>query len=540
MERISSKNRIIMGGALAVLIAIALVIKYGGGAAARMTEQMLARQNVVAGTVTYEKINSGFAGDVEIRNLVWKAPNGDVKMEMPLATASVNFFEALRQGAGIGAVTNIVFNKPRFYGVYEEGQGLDLLNYLKLAGQENPQDAGKKTEQSVKPTSFRGLIEVKEGSLDLISNGRKVSLDKINSQMAFKQYPLLRASATASKGSCDLVLNMDYENGSARVTGEAKNAAVADVLAMYPDLKHIKVTSGVVPTVKIAASKDQGGWHIRLDGKPRNMAGVFFGVNFTDGEGSFTADRDVAELQTVQANVNGMPVTLQGSIRSGRGTPLPPVFALAFSSGYFKTQALSKGLYLDDAGVAFSGKLTGTAVEPEMEGTFSSNYVYAAPLQMNNLQGGFVWDAGKLVLKNAGATGAGAKLKLDGFLDPAAGSYDFTVSGNGMDAAQMTDNRITGLLRMNAHVTGSNLADSATGSGAFELEKGRYYYTEGNLRSEEIRYLEGNILIRNGAFGTNGAEMKLGRNKYSVSVVADENKDAAEVRIVKKLSSSLF
>ena len=539
MERISSKKRIIMMGALAVLIAIALVIKSGGGAASRMAEQMLARQNVVAGTLTYEKINAGFAGDVEIRNLVWKAPNGDVKMEMPLATASVNFFDALRKGAGVGAVTNIVFNRPKFYGVYEEGQGLDLLNLLKLAGQENAQEVGKKPEQPDNPTGFRGLIEVKDGELDLVSNGKKVRLDKINSQMAFKQYPLLRASATGNKEKCDLVLNMDYENGSARVTGEAKNAPVPDVLAMYPDMKHIKVTDGVVPTVKIAASKDRGGWHIRLDGKPRNMAGEFFGLPFTDGEGTFTADRDMAELQTVQANVKGMPVTLQGTIKSGRGTPLPPVFDLSFSANNFKTQALSKGLYLDDASVVFSGKVTGTAVEPKIEGTFSCNYLYAAPLQMNSLHGNYVWNAGKLVLHKAEAMSAGAKVTLDGFLIPAAGAYQFSLVGNNLDAAQMTDNRITGVLRMKAGVAGTDRADSAAGNGAFALENGRYYHTEGNLRSEEVRYMEGNIVILNGQFGTKDAVMKLGRNKYSIAVAAGD-KDAAEIRIGKKLSSSLF
>ena len=539
MERISSKKRIIMMGALAVLIAIALVIKSGGGAASRMAEQMLARQNVVAGTLTYEKINAGFAGDVEIRNLVWKAPNGDVKMEMPLATASVNFFDALRKGAGVGAVTNIVFNRPKFYGVYEEGQGLDLLNLLKLAGQENAQEVGKKPEQPDNPTGFRGLIEVKDGELDLVSNGKKVRLDKINSQMAFKQYPLLRASATGNKEKCDLVLNMDYENGSARVTGEAKNAPVPDVLAMYPDMKHIKVTDGVVPTVKIAASKDRGGWHIRLDGKPRNMAGEFFGLPFTDGEGTFTADRDMAELQTVQANVKGMPVTLQGTIKSGRGTPLPPVFDLSFSANNFKTQALSKGLYLDDASVVFSGKVTGTAVEPKIEGTFSCNYLYAAPLQMNSLHGNYVWNAGKLVLHKAEAMSAGAKVTLDGFLIPAAGDYQFSLVGNNLDAAQMTDNRITGVLRMKARVAGTDRADSAAGNGAFALENGRYYHTEGNLRSEEVRYMEGNIVILNGQFGTKDAVMKLGRNKYIIAVAAGD-KDAAEIRIGKKLSSSLF
>lgn len=539
MEEVSSKHKIIMGGALAVLIAIALVIKFGGGAAARMAEQMLARQNLVAGTLAYEKINAGFAGDVEIRNLVWKAPNGQVKLEMPLATASVNFFDTLRKGGGIGAVTNIVLNSPRFYGTYEEGQGLDLLNLLRLAGDEkNPAD-GKKTERPAAPTSFRGLIEVKDGSLDLVSNGKKVRLDKMNAQMTFKQYPQLLASATASKGNCDVVLNMVYENGAAQVTGETKNAAVTDVLAMYPDLKHIRISAGSIPTVKIAASKDKGGWHIQLDGKPRDMAGEFFGIPFTEGEGSFTADRDETELQTIKANVKGMPVTLHGKIKSGRGTPYPPGFDLAFAAEFFKTQALSKGLYLDDSGVTFSGKLTGTAVEPKMEGSFSSNYLFASPLRLGNVRGGFAWDAGKLVLKNAEALGAGAKITLEGYVDPVVGYYDLSLSGDSLDAAQMTDNRVTGVLWMKTHVTGLNQTDSATGSGQFAMQKGRYYFTEGKLRSEEIRSLEGNIVILNGQLGAKNAEMKLGRSKYSISVTTGD-KDSAEIKIGKKLSSSLF
>ena len=539
MEEVSSKHKIIMGGALAVLIAIALVIKFGGGAAARMAEQMLARQNMVAGTLTYEKINAGFAGDVEIRNLVWKAPNGKVKMEMPLATASVNFFDTLRQGGGIGAVTNIVLNSPRFYGIYEEGQGLDLLNLLLLAGDKNVPADGKKAERDVKPTSFRGLIEVKDGSLDLVSNGKKVRLDKMNAQMTFKQYPQLRASATASKENCDVVLNMVYESGTAQVTGETKNAAVADVLAMYPDLKHIRINAGTIPTVKIAASKDKGGWHIRLDGKPRGMAGEFFGIPFAEGEGSFIADRDEAQFYSLKASVNGMPVTMQGRIRSGRGTPHPPGFDLVFASEYFKTQALSKGLYLDDSGITFSGKLTGTAVEPKLEGVFSSNYLFASPLRLNNVHGTFVREEDKFVLKDAEALGAGAKIALAGYVDPAAGYYDLSLSGDSLDAAQMTDNKVTGVVRMKTRVTGRNQPDSATGSGQFVMEKGRYFSAEGNLRGEEIRQLEGDIVIRNGQMGTQNAVMKLGRSKYSISVTAGD-KDAAEITLGKKQASSLF
>jgi len=527
-----------MGGALAVLIAIALIIKLGGGAAARLAERMLAGQNVVSGTLSYEKINAGFAGDVEIRNLVWKAPNGETKLEMPLVTASVNFFDALRQGGGISSVTNIVLNKPKFYGIYEEGQGLDILNLLKLAGQSNL-EIGKKSEQEVKPTRFRGLIEVKDGMVDLNSNGKKVSLNKMNAQMAFKQYPLLRASATASKDSCDLVLNMIYEKGEARVTGEAKNMEAADLLAMYPDLKHIKINGGTVPTVKISASKDTGGWHITLEGSPRKMSGEFFGMAFEDGEGKFTADRDEAAVRDFTARVNEMPVAMEGTIKSGRGTPLPPVFDLSFSGKQFKTRALSKGLYLNDAAVDFSGKLTGNAVEPKIEGTFSCDYLYAAPLKMRGLQGVFARDTGGIRLKTAEALSAGAKIGITGFISLPAKDFNFTMSGNNLDAAQLTDNKVTGLLQMQAQISGTDQPDSATGTGRFSMQKGRYFYTDGNLRNEEIRFLQGDVVIQNSIFGTRNGEMKLGRNKYSVSLTAGE-KEIAELKVGKKLSSSLF
>lgn len=527
-----------MAGALAVLIAIALVIKFGGGAAAKLAEQQLAGQSLVAGSITYEKMNAGFAGDVEIHNLVWKAPNGDVKMELPLATVSVNFFDALRQGNGLGAITNVVLNRPKLYGNYEEGQGLDILNLLKLAGQEN-REVGKKADRPVRPTSFRGLIEVKEGSLDLISNGKKVQLDKINAQMAFKQYPLLRASAIASKGNCDLVLNMDYENSAARITGEAKNAALTDVLAMYPELKHIRVEAGEVPTVLIAASKDKGGWHINLDGKPRHMSGTFFDVPFTNGEGSFTADRDTATLQTIQADVNGMPVKLQGTIKSGRGTPHPPGFALTFSADNFKTRALSKGLYLDDAAVSFTGTVTGTAVEPKIEGKFSSDYIYTSPLKLTALKGSFIWKGGKVMLKNGNAIGAGAPIAVTGFLQIPSRNYDFVLLGNNMDAAQLTDNQVTGVVGAEIQVQGNDKASSAKGSGWFEMQKGRYFYTDGKLRNDEIRNLSGDLVVQNGRLGSKNATMKLGRHKYRIRLTTGD-KDGAEILLDQKLSSSLF
>jgi L-arabinose isomerase len=51
--------------------------------------------------------------------------------------------------------------------------------------------------------------------------------------------------------------------------------------------------------------------------------------------------------------------------------------------------------------------------------------------------------------------------------------------------------------------------------------------------------MEGEILIENGKFGTKDAAMKLGRNKYKISVT-EGDKEAAEIKIGEKLASSLF
>ena len=263
-----------MGIALVVLIGIALLIKVGGGAAAKLAEQMLAHQNIVDGEITYEHIGAGMAGDVEIRDLTWKAPNGTVKAEVPLVTLSVNFFDVLRKGAGTGSVSNVVLNKPHFYGVYEEGKGLDILDLVRFAHRKG---VPNEREGTIVPTKFRGLVEIKDGLLDLESNGKKVNFTKISTQSAFKQYPLIRSSATARKDDCDLVVNMDYKDGAAKVTGEAKNTAAADLLALYPDLKQITLTDGTVPSMKLAASKDDKGWHMQLDGRAEKLAGKVFG-----------------------------------------------------------------------------------------------------------------------------------------------------------------------------------------------------------------------------------------------------------------------
>ena len=528
-----------MGAALVILIGIALLIKIGGTAAAKLTEGMLARQNIVDGRISYESIGAGMAGDVEIPDLTWKAPNGAVKAEVPLITLSIDFFDVLSKGGGTGSVSNVVLNKPHFYGVYEEGKGLDLLNLVRFANRKK--DTPYQKVGTIVPTKFRGLVEIKDGILDLESNGKKVSLSKISTQTAFKQYPLIHSTATARKGDCDLVVNMDYKNGKAAATGEAKNTSAADLLALYPDLKNITVTGGMVPSMKITASRDDGGWHMTLEGRLQQLEGKVFGWDLKEAEADFSVNRDEAVIRELNGKLNGMPITVRGKITSGRGTPQPAGFDLTFRSDAFKTQALSEGMVLGGASLRLTGNLSGNALEPKLDGSFAADSAKLDFLPLEQIKGKFAWQAGKLVLNSTEARLGGGPVKLDGYVGMEAKDYRLRVDASGVDAARLTKNKLTGLLTIRLNLLGRNQADSCEGAGFFVLpDKGRFFYDAGGREANgEVRLLEGDILVKNGTFTTRNAFMKLDRNKYSIAV-APEGGDHAVIHLGEVVSSSFF
>jgi hypothetical protein len=539
VEKSSSKTKIVMGAALVVLIGIALLIKIGGTAAAKLTEEMLAHQNIVDGRISYERIGAGMAGDVEIRDLTWKAPNGAIKAEVPLVTLSINFIDVLRKGGGTGSVSNVVLNKPHFYGVYEEGKGLDLLDLVRFA--DRKQNTPYQKTGTIVPTKFRGLVEIKDGLLDLESNGKKVNLTKISTQTAFKQYPLIHSTATARKDACDLIVNMDYQDGQATVTGEAKNTSAADLLALYPELKDISVSGGTVPSMKIAASRDDKGWHLTVEGQVQQLEGKVFGWALKDAQVDFSANRSEALIRKLDGKLNGMPVSAQGKITSGRGTPLPPGYDLTFRSDAFKTQALSEGMVLGGASLRLVGRLSGSSLEPKLDGSFTADTAKLDFLTLERIKGNFDWKAGKLVLGETEGRLGGGTVKLDGYVGMAARDYRIRVDASRVDAALLTKNKLTGLLNFRLNLLGRNAADSCEGAGFFTLpEKGRFFYDAGGREANgEVRLLEGDILVKDGAFTVRNGFLKLDRRKYAITV-APEDGDHAVLRLGEVVSASFF
>mgnify|MGYP000243627709 CR=1 FL=1 len=98
-----AKKNILSAFVALVLVAFVLLFQFGGRAAEELTKKLLAEQTALQGTLKAEEIQANWSGDVIFKNVVWVGPDGKTIAEIPLATVSVNLFDALLKG-GTGSL----------------------------------------------------------------------------------------------------------------------------------------------------------------------------------------------------------------------------------------------------------------------------------------------------------------------------------------------------------------------------------------------------------------------------------------------------
>lgn len=540
-EKTGKGKKMLMIGALIVLLAIAFSLKTGGNLLAVVTEDMLKKQEVVVGNLAWEKVNVGMAGDVEIKDLSWRLPNGKLKAEVPTITLSYDFWKVLRHGAGIQAVTGVVLDRPHFYGIYKEGESLDLVKGIKKAGISLVQEDRFAAEKKIDPTAFRGLLEIKDGKADLDINGSKQELRKVNIQSAFKFYPLIKTDITAKLAKSDIVLNMVQDKGDYRIAGEVKDMEAGNLLLMYPDLDRIEINAGTVPALDIKGNRDGSGWHVKLKGSAENIMGKACGMNFTKGEADFYLTREEAVLNSFKCNIKDHPLFIKGTVKGMRVQGEAPEFDLTFKAVNYPLSSVSKGMSADGATVNINGEWKGSTLEPRIKGVFSGDYINVSPLKLTGISGNFARRAdGLFEVSEVKAAAAGGDVSAEGVVDLAKGDFRLKLHGWGIDTAQMTANTLTGLTDFNCLAEGEDREESATTEGAFRVRGGRWYYVEEGLNKDDtVRYFTGNIAGEKGVFAVKDAQMKLGRVKYGVDF-AKADDGTLRVVILRRISSSLF
>ena len=102
-------KKIFIGFVALVLVAFVLLFQFGGRAAEELTKKLLAEQTALQGTLKAEEIQANWSGDVIFKNVVWVGPDGKTIAEIPLATVSVNLFDALLKGGTGASVGDVAY-----------------------------------------------------------------------------------------------------------------------------------------------------------------------------------------------------------------------------------------------------------------------------------------------------------------------------------------------------------------------------------------------------------------------------------------------
>lgn len=508
-------KKVLAGLALVILLAIGLILHFGGAAAARLVSQTLAAQDAVSGTLKYDKITAGWTGNVEIHNLRWVAVNGSKKAEIPLLTLSVNLWETLLHGGGVASITGVVLDHPHFYGIYTQEKGLDILHGLQFAG-DKPVEAYKPADV-VKPTDFRGEVDIKDGIFELLADSKPVKFTKISGQGLFKQYPVLQFNLTAVNGSSAMVFNIEKKEQNIKVKGEVKNGQVTDFVPFLPNLKDIAIKSGKVETINITAHKEeQNRWQFDMAGNITGLAGTGFGWDFVNGSGKFTANWDAIGLEKMAVKVNDMPVEIAGVIRTSAGLPDPAAYDLQVQAPSFALKALSGGLDLEGK-LAAQGKITGSVLEPKFEGKVHLDSLQAGPLKMRELNGLFRCANNELHLGEVKGTASSGSVQINGTIELATHKFKLEFDGIDIQSQELAAETVGGKLMFTSIFTGDDAPESVAGTGTFQVP-------DGFFSNDRMRNLNGRIAVQNGHFGVTDVSMRKGFKVFDLKLALNNDK----------------
>jgi hypothetical protein len=512
-----------------ILVAIGLTIRFGAQAGTRLVAQMLDRQDVVTGTLKYDKIDASWSGDVQIHNLRWIGLNGSKKAEVPLVTLSINLWETLTKGGGVASVNALVLDRPHFFGIYSAEKGLDILHGLQFAGGET--QGVYKPAKPVEPTDFRGEVEIKDGIFDLLAGQKLVQFQKINGQGLFKQYPLLQFNLTAVNGSSNMVFNIVKNGTQTKVKGEVKNGLVADFVPFLPYMKDVNINGGKVDTANIDALKEEGNrWQLHLSGQAKEMTGTAFGWDFTGGQGKFTAGWDEIAVEQFACKVSEMPVTISGVIKTAADSPDPASYDLKFSAPEFALEGLSEGLEFDNK-LSVLGTITGSVLEPKFTGTVTTDSLQAGPLAIKGLAGNFKLEHGSLLFTDFKGDASGGIVHLAGSLTLPGKDFLLSAEGNDLVLAGLTAENIGGKVHFIGTFTGKNKVNSAQGNGSFIVNDGMF-------GADKISNFKGNYSVENGTLKFADTTFKKGFKEFTLKL--EQNKDKKVVILSKDGKIKLF
>lgn len=508
-------KKIFIGFVVFVLVVFVLLFQFGGRAAEELTKKLLAEQTALQGTLKAEEIQANWSGDVVFKNVVWTGPEGKVIAEMPLATVSVNLFDALLKGGTGASVGDIAIEKPNFFIAYSQKDGLNITNYIDFHVDTVKEDGLITVKKASAETKFRGLMEIKDAKVNLLLEGKPLDFNNVQFQANFKQYPKIKYNLRAKEDKSDVIANIQADQDKTSITAEVKNLPLQNIMNVLPQAADLAITEGILPEVKIAADNTNGQWTVNIDGKIDGLKGTLINYPVTKGSGKFSADTKAFKFAELNLDMAGQTVIIDGNIYYAEKPKDKPTYGLTVSAPNFVIEALSPGLGIKDAVTAL-GKVKGTLDKPEAEGTFGLDKLKYDPLYITSMSGRFFYKNGKLNIGDAIGNVYAGQINVNGQVDTKTKDFKMEIQGIDLDSAVITETQVEGPLSFKMLALGTADPGSATGAGSFKIDEGKYMLIP-------FRSIKGTITRQQGKFAFSNIKVDTAVGSFDTHVIVKDN-----------------
>ena len=199
-------------------------------------------------------------------------------------------------------------------------------------------------------------------------------------------------------------------------------------------------------------------------------AGKISDYDITNAAGGFRKQGNRLDLSNVGVTLSGQRLSVGGSVTLAAGGGAPQINLTVSSSGLnasvFNPNSALKG------SIAFQATLTGTPEKNQARGNFQIASGALGELAFSGASGGFSYVDGLLTLSGGRAQCLGGAITLNGTVAPKTMEYRQQVTGQNIDAAQLTDRDVQGRADFTANISGTGDWDKANGDGNFKMNSG--------------------------------------------------------------------
>jgi len=446
------------------LIVLLVTVLLGAGAYQSLSGKVrqAAEQNLLAmaneqvnGKIDVESIELSMLGAVTAKKVRLVDKAGQTVAVCERIKISYRWRDLFKGRLGLQLITGMTIYKPEVWLVYREGK-FNIADLLK-------------TREEAK-VNFRGLVKVRNGTMNFAMTPLKNKIEGINGTLDFAHEDLVSAAFSGKLETSSINLDGQWTaGGSSAFALTAKGIELAK-LGLTTEDDPLRITAGILDELTVKAEGTAG--KIVL----QSVEGRFSGVNttgvleVTQAGAGFTQQDTAISFTNISALYKGQPLTGSGRVLSDAEGNQTLDFAVELPSAdpaAIMPQLKSAGT------LAVNAAITGPARLPKISGSFTLGGLEVGGMAVSGISGSFDYVQNVMALRTFSGSTNGGSVSANGVIYPEAGKYSLSIAGSGLNSAQMTTKDVSGPLSFVGTAVGD--ADAALAQGSFTITDGKAY-----------------------------------------------------------------